>query len=91
MNWSTGPFLKLNFTAIEKRLNMDFLKQVIQLNKLMSDLDDPIAENVIVELKKDIETFREKLWVIDLLTTEAMIKKPIYWKEIAKECEIDKL
>jgi dynein heavy chain len=64
---------------------------VIQLSKLMSDLDDPIAENVIADIKKDIEKFREKLWVIDLLTTEALIKKPIYWKDVAKECEIEKL
>ncbi len=28
------------------------------------------------------------MWVIELLTTEAMTKKLTYWKEIFKECEM---
>jgi hypothetical protein len=31
-------------------------------------------------MKEDIEKFREKLWLIELLTTDALIKKPHYWK-----------
>jgi dynein heavy chain len=27
------------------------------------------------------------MWVIELLTTEAMVKKPAYWKEVFKECK----
>ena len=29
---------------------------------------------------------REKLWVIELLTTEAITKKPQVWKDIFREC-----
>lgn len=39
----------------------------------------------------DIEKFREKLWVIELLTTEAMIKKPNHWKELFKECDLPEI
>jgi len=31
-------------------------------------------------MKEDIENFRETLWLIELLTTEALIKKQHYWK-----------
>lgn len=28
------------------------------------------------------------MWMIELLTTEAMIKKPNHWKDLWKECEL---
>lgn len=42
---------------------------------MFQDTDDSIASSVIKELKADIDKFREKMWIIELLTTEAMIKK----------------
>lgn len=39
-------------------------------------------------MRSDVEKFREKLWMIELLTTEAMVKKTHHWKDIFKECEI---
>lgn len=39
-------------------------------------------------MKEDIESFREKLWLIELLATEALIKRPIYFKEISEECKL---
>ena len=46
---------------------------------------------VAKEMKQDVEKFREKLWMIELLTTEAMIKKPAHWKDIFKECNIQEI
>lgn len=40
------------------------------------------------ELRADVERFREKMWLIELLTTEAMAKKPATWKEIFRECNV---
>lgn len=28
------------------------------------------------------------MWVIEFLTTDAMIKKPIYWREVFHQCNI---
>jgi hypothetical protein len=39
-------------------------------------------------MKEDIEKFRETLWLIELLTTEALIKKQHYWKEISDACGV---
>ena len=43
------------------------------------------------ELKQDVEKFREKMWLVELLTTEAITKKPQVWREIFKECEVSDL
>ena len=63
----------------------------MRLQKTFNDLEDDVAGSVSKELRQDIELFREKLWLIELLTTEAMIKKPAHWKEIFKECEIQSI
>jgi len=34
-------------------------------------------------------SFKKNLWLIELLTSEVMIKKPHYWKEIFSKCEIN--
>jgi hypothetical protein len=39
------------------------------------------------QLKEDIDNFKTNLWIIELLTTEVMVKKPIYWKDIFNKCE----
>jgi hypothetical protein len=36
-----------------------------------------------------MENFKQNLWLIELLTTEVMIKKPMYWKEVFAKCEIN--
>lgn len=38
--------------------------------------------------REDVESFKTNLWIIELLTTEVMVKKPIYWKELFNKCEI---
>lgn len=40
------------------------------------------------QLKEDVENFRHNLWIIELLTTEVMVKKPIYWKDVFSRCDI---
>lgn len=39
-------------------------------------------------LKEDTESFKLNLWLIELLTTEVMVKKPLYWKELFIKCEV---
>lgn len=90
--WMGGPFLKtLNFSVLEKRVNSYFYKETTRLLKYFGDLEDQNACDVAQELKGNIEKFRENLWLIELLTTEAMInpkKSGPHWKELFKECEI---
>lgn len=38
-------------------------------------------------MRTDVEKFRERLWLIELLTTEAMTKKLSHWKDIFREIQ----
>lgn len=72
---------------MEKKVNQTFYKECIKLNKTFLDLEDDVAANVTLELKKHIESFKEHMWMIELLSTEAMtnLKKAIgHWNEIFK-------
>jgi dynein heavy chain len=82
--------LKNNFTQLEKLVNKEFLKETMELGKEFDSLNNDLASNIISEMKEDIEKFREKLWLIELLTTDALIKKPHYWKEISEACKLSK-
>lgn len=72
-------------------MNQTFYKECIKLNKTFLDLEDDVAANVTMELKKHIESFKENMWMIELLSTEAMttLKKSIgHWNEIFKAANI---
>jgi len=43
---------------------------------------------ISTQLKEDVEKFKQNLWIIELLTTEVMVKKPIYWKDVFTRCAI---
>lgn len=42
-------------------------------------------------MKKDLEALKEKIWIIELLTIEAMIKKKSYYEEIYDQCDMSKV
>lgn len=75
---------KLNYETIEKKVNQSFYKETTKLIKKFDELQDQIAGNVAFELKSHIEKFRELLWMVELLTTEAMTnrKSGVHWQEI---------
>jgi dynein heavy chain len=85
-DWNNGSFLKLQFIVIEKKVNQQYFRECAKLVKLFTDANEDTPAMVAREMKQDVEKFREKLWMIELLTTEAMIKKPAHWKDIFKEC-----
>lgn len=64
------------------------MKDTIELMKEFDNLGNEAASNIINSMKEDIEKFRETLWLIELLTTEALIKKQHYWKEISDACGV---
>jgi len=39
-------------------------------------------------MKKELDSLRDKSWLIELLTLDSMIKRPNNYKEIFIECEI---
>lgn len=63
----------------------------MKLGKVFGDANDDIASDVAKQMRTDVEKFRERLWLIELLTTEAMVKKTHHWKDIFKECEINEI
>ena len=51
-------------------------------------MNDDTAKNVTLDMRYDVDQFRKNLWMIELLTTEAMTnpKKSIpHWREIFRE------
>ena len=65
-----------------------FIHESMKLSKLFLELSDENHQMITREFRRDIDQIREKLWVIELLTVEAFIKKPSHWKELFKECRI---
>ena len=90
-DWYSGPFLRLQFPPIEKKVGQHYIKEIYRLTKYFQELDDERPLTVVRELKQDVEKFREKMWLVELLTTEAITKKPQVWREIFKECEVSDL
>lgn len=62
------------------------MRESAKLIKIFGDANDETACEVAKEMKADVEKFREKLWMIELLTTEAMTKKTSHWKDVFREC-----
>lgn len=85
--WYQGGFLKLTFPPVERKVIV-YLKEINKLNKHFNDIDDDKALSVLQELKKDVEKFKENMFLIEYLTCEAIQKKPLIWNEIFQECNI---
>lgn len=79
--WLSSSFLKLAYGSIEKKVDTYF-RDTLKLQKLFGEAEEEEAGNIAQALRSDIERFREDLWLVELLTIEAMVKKPAYWKEI---------
>ena len=87
-DWMKGTFIKLNYTHIEKKIEF-FVRESIILQKIFLDKKEEFPVKVAKMLKEDIEKFRGKLWIIDYLTNEAVLRKPAVWKDIFRECELN--
>ena len=83
-----GAFLKLNYQNIEKKVMQYYVREINKLIKIFSDDEDELATSIAKEMKADVDRFREKMWLIELLTIEAMVKKLGHWKDLWRECGI---
>lgn len=86
-NWLLGSFLKLTYVTIEKKVD-NYFRETLKLQKVFGENEEEEAGNIARALRTDIEKFKEDLWLVELLTTEAMIKKPAYWKDVFKEIQM---
>ena len=82
--WILGSFIKLNFTSIDKKVD-NYFRETLKLQKVFAELEEEDAQIIAKALRSDIEKFKENLWLIELLTIEAMMKKPVFWKKVFKE------
>ena len=46
-----------------------------------------VAANITQTFIEDVNSFKTNLWIIELLTTEDMVKKLQYWKEFFQKIE----
>jgi hypothetical protein len=65
----------MNYNILEKKIDNYYNKTSI-LQKYFSELPD--GKNIlkaIVSFRKELDQLKEKVWLIELLTTEAMVKR----------------
>ena len=89
-NWLYGSFIKLNYVVIEKKVD-NYFRETLKLQKLFGENEEEDASIIAKNLRTDIESFKQNLWLVELLTTEAMIKKPAYWKDVFKETGLNSI
>jgi len=79
---------------VEKKINQTYMKEAMKLQKVFGDLEDEVAREMATEMRKRTEKFRENLWMVELLTTEAMcnLKKATnHWREIFTKAEVENI
>ena len=90
-DWMNGPFLRMSADIIIKKVNTEYYKKTVGLIKKFDEKSDQNAGDVANDMKIHIEKFRENLWIIELLTTEAMSnprRAAPHWKELFREAGI---
>lgn len=50
--------------------------------------NDEAAVNLTRGYMKSLEEFKSVLWVVEALRIEAFEMKPLFWRELFKECKI---
>ncbi|KRX10161.1 P-loop containing nucleoside triphosphate hydrolase [Pseudocohnilembus persalinus] len=86
MDLLNGRLTKLNYQSILTKIE-NYHKENIKLQRQLSSFQDgKQAINILVKLKKEVEGLKENLWIVEMFTLEAMIKKPQYYKEIFQSC-----
>lgn len=61
-------------------MTSDYQREILRLLKYFTNIKNIVAHGVCEEAKKAMEKFREKLWLIENLTCEGLIKKPGLFK-----------
>ncbi|KAL4485806.1 hypothetical protein ABPG72_012346 [Tetrahymena utriculariae] len=86
--WMLGSLMKISFEQFKQKiLEYDQNKEEIKV-KIQELVEDKSIIKVIQEIQKDIDQSREISWIIEYLTTEAMIKKPQFFKDLFRECNL---
>ena len=78
----TKNIVSLNYDMVEKKLTGDYQREVLRLLKYFTNIKNYVAHGVCEEAKKSIDKFKEKLWLIESLTCEGLMKKPNLFKEM---------
>ena len=85
--WYSEPFNKLSYSVIDKRMD-SVTRETQRLMKFFADCSEE-ATQVLKDLKVEIDKFRAQMPLIELLTTEAIHKKPQTWQEIYEKCGLN--
>lgn len=90
-DWYNGPFLHNKFPKIDKKIQY-YNKEISSMTKYFCHtIEDPNATIVTRELNRAVESFKVNMWIIELLTTEALVnpkRSHAYWKELFERCDI---
>ncbi|CAD8161959.1 unnamed protein product [Paramecium pentaurelia] len=84
--WYQGQFMKLQYSQIERKMIQYYQKETLILLKYFQDQSNDKALRLLNDLKKDLDKFKEVMWLIEFLNCEAIQKKPKIWDEIYAIC-----
>ncbi|CAD8087288.1 unnamed protein product [Paramecium sonneborni] len=84
--WYQGLFIKLQYSQIERKVIQYYQKETLLLIKFFQDQSNDKALRLLSDLKKDLDKFKEVMWLIEFLNCEAIQKKPKTWDEIYATC-----
>ncbi|CAD8081115.1 unnamed protein product [Paramecium sonneborni] len=84
--WYQGQFIKLQYSQVEQKMIQYYQKETMILIKFFQDNQNNQAMRLLKDLKKDLDKFKEIMWLIEYLNCEAIQKKPKIWDEIHAIC-----
>lgn len=86
-----GLLIKQNYSVIEKKMD-NYFKEISKIQRSLQEGNEgKYALKACNSMRKDLEALKEKLWLIELLTLEAMLKRPQNFKEMFNSCEMPNL
>ena len=66
-----------------------YYKELMKIQRIMSEsAEGKQTLQACLGFKKDLDSVKDNIWIVELLTLEAMQKKPTFYKEIFKEAGI---
>ena len=81
MNQKLGLYLKVLQEVLEKFREGDPASQEGRKG----------AQKVCSHMRKELDSMREKMWMVELLTLEALVRHKHYYTEIFQECDLHEM
>ncbi|CAD8044294.1 unnamed protein product [Paramecium primaurelia] len=72
-------------------LMQQFNNEAIQIFNYFTDILDDNAQSLVRNLRRQLDQFKDNIWIVESLAIEAYKRKPIFWKDLFRECSFPQL